>query len=228
MYKLLLFVPLLVILVLVSCDNNGEKKEANFTVKVEVLGGSVTPIAPLAWAVHTGDNPFFVPNTTARINGLEVLAEDGDPSTADSSLSNLSAVVGHGIANTPDGSGAPGPATPGNSYSFSFVAMEGEILSFATMYVQSNDLFFSPGTAGVALFSNGNAISGDITAMMNLYDAGTEVNEQPGVGPNQAPRQPAPNTGPDENGTVRLISDVNDGFTYPAVNQVIKVTISSS
>jgi hypothetical protein len=105
--------------------------------------------------------------------------------------------------------------------------MEGDMLSFATMYVQSNDLFFSPGETGISLFPGGNPVTGDITAQVLLFDAGTEVNEQPGVGPNQAPRQAAPDTGPDENGTVRAISDVLDGFTYPAVDAVITVTIST-
>lgn len=57
-----------------------------------------------------------------------------------------------------------------------------------------------------------------------LWDAGTEVNEEPGVGPNQAPRQPAPNTGPSEHGVVR---PVRDGYTYPATAEVIRVTITT-
>jgi hypothetical protein len=58
---------------------------------------------------------------------------------------------------------------------------------------------------------------------VQLWDAGSEVNEEPGVGPNQAPRQPAPNTGdPDPDNTVRL---VDDGFTYPTVTELVKVTI---
>jgi hypothetical protein len=35
-----------------------------------------------------------------------------------------------------------------------------------------------------------------------MLDAGTEVNEGLGAGPNQAPRQAAPNSGSDENGVV--------------------------
>ncbi len=62
---------------------------------------------------------------------------------------------------------------------------------------------------------------------MFLWDAGTEVHEEPGLGPNQAPRQKAPNTGPDEHGVVQRIEKAHDGFTYPAVNQVIRVTIRS-
>ena len=66
--------------------------------------------------------------------------------------------------------------------------------------------------------------SGDVTGDVMLWDAGTEVNEAPGAGPNQAPRQTAANTGPDENGVVRPVSD---GFTYPPVSEVIQVVVSA-
>ena len=92
------------------------------------------------------------------------------------------------------------------------------------MFVQSNDLFYAPRDAGIALFDGtGQATSGDRTQELVLWDAGTEVNEAPGVGPSQAPRQSKPNTGADENGVIR---PVDDGFRYPAVSEVIRVTIT--
>lgn len=131
-----------------------------------------------------------------------------------------------GVFNTPDGAGSPGPILPGQSYSFSFKAAGDARLSFATMFVQSNDLFVAPDGAGIALFNAGTPISGDVTAMIELWDAGTEVNEEPGVGANQAPRQSGPNTGADENGVVQLVSAVGDGFNYPPVADIIQVTIT--
>ena len=92
------------------------------------------------------------------------------------------------------------------------------------MFIQSNDLFYSFAASGIELFSNGSAISGDVTSSLQLWDAGTEVNEYPGVGMNQAPRQAAANTGMDENGNVML---VNDNFTYPMTSAGIRVTITS-
>jgi len=127
-----------------------------------------------------------------------------------------------GVFKTPDGASSPGPLLPGNSYSFSFPASKGHRLSFATMYVQSNDLFFGPSDMGLNLFNGDNPVTGDITSMISLWDAGTEVNEVPGTGPNQPLRQSGPNTGPTENGNVMK---VNDAFTYPAVDQTIKVTL---
>ncbi|MFA8341481.1 MAG: spondin domain-containing protein [Rhodothermaceae bacterium] len=131
----------------------------------------------------------------------------------------------YGVFNTPVGDAAAGPATPGKAYEFEFYAAEGHKLSFATMFVQSNDLFYAPDGMGIDLYTNGSAKEGDITSEIYLWDAGTEVNEEPGVGTNQAPRQTGPNTGTDENGTVRKISNVNDGFTYPMTSDVIMVSL---
>lgn len=122
--------------------------------------------------------------------------------------------------------GTTGLIQPGMSESFSFDAGKGHFLSFATMFVQSNDLFYASADHGLALYDDeGNAVTGDITSLIDLWDAGTEVNEEPGVGENQAPRQSGPNTGVDENGTVALIGNVGDGFTYPEDEAVIKVLL---
>src|SRR5262245_65809728 len=93
------------------------------------------------------------------------------------------------------------------------------------MFAQSNDLFYAPREEGITLFdASGKPIAGDITSQILLWDAGTEVNEEPGLGPNQAPLQPDPNTGPAEHGVVRPISEVKDGFHYPTVAEVLRVT----
>jgi hypothetical protein len=91
------------------------------------------------------------------------------------------------------------------------------------MFGQSNDLFYAPGEKGIALFANGRPVSGDVTSQLVLWDAGTEVNEEPGFGPNQAPRQGAPNTGTPEK---KAVGPVKDGFTYPKVGDVLRVTIT--
>ena len=190
---------------------------AQFTVRIENLG---TLLAPGAWVAQRGGTPFFTNGRPDRGAGLEALAEDGNPAELAAGLHPNS-----GIFNTPVGADSPGPLTPGNAYEFTFVARPGARLSFATMYVQSNDLFLSLGDTGIALFAdNGLPISGDITDRIGLWDAGTEVNEQPGVGANQAPRQAAANTGADEGGTVRL---VDDGYAYPAVADIVSVTVTS-
>ena len=90
-----------------------------------------------------------------------------------------------GVFNTPLGATEPGGAGPGNSYQFSFDAGPGTKLSFATMFVASNDLYYAPVGEGIELFDGGTPISGTLTSQVMLYDGGTEVNEEPGKGPNQ-------------------------------------------
>ena len=62
---------------------------------------------------------------------------------------------------------------------------------------------------------------------VKLWDAGTEVNQEPFVGADQAARQAAPNTGAAENGVVQSITTVTDGFTYPSVLASLKLTITN-
>jgi hypothetical protein len=131
----------------------------------------------------------------------------------------------HGIFNTPVGADDTGPATPGNAFEFEITAtVDAPNLSFASMFGQSNDLFIGPDEHGIALFDDqGAPLYGDVTDQIQLWDAGSELNEEPGQGANQAPRQSAPNTGPaDTDNTVRL---VNDGYRYPAVNELVRVTV---
>jgi len=170
--------------------------------------GYVSPFAPGAFAVSPGVDPVFMDGQAAS-SELESLSEDGNPA----GFAN--------VFNTPKSGSTPAPIFPGESYEFTFDAAEGDMLSFATMLVQTNDLFV--GAENINLYTNGQALSGDITSMQSLWDAYTEVNEYPGAGNNQAPRQSGPNTGMNETGNVQK---VNDAYTYPAVAQMIKVTIT--
>ncbi|MGK7396685.1 MAG: spondin domain-containing protein [Candidatus Cyclobacteriaceae bacterium M3_2C_046] len=132
-----------------------------------------------------------------------------------------------GAFDTPVGADNPGPAFPNDYYQFKFYAAPGSLLSTAFMYVQSNDILFTTPEGGLPLFDEeGMPISGDITSYFGLYDAGTEINQEPGIGPDQAPRQAGPDTGADENGVVLPIAEVNDGFTYPDVAESIKVMVT--
>ncbi|MEM7367910.1 MAG: spondin domain-containing protein [Bacteroidota bacterium] len=124
-------------------------------------------------------------------------------------------------------SGSTGLIMPGQSESISFQAGIGSYLSFATMFVQSNDLFYGFSDQGLGLYDEeGNPVTGDVTSFVDLWDAGTEINEEPGTGANQPPRQAAGNTGSDENGIVQLISAVGDGFSYPSDEEVIRLTLT--
>jgi hypothetical protein len=184
-------------------------------------------VAPGVWLVHPDGEPLFTQGKPDRGKGLEALAEDGNPSVLAMTLREQAGVIGSGVFNTPVGASGPAPIGPGGVFEFTISAAPGSRLSFAMMFGQSNDLFYAPGSKGISLFdANGHPRSGEITSSITLWDAGTEVNEEPGIGPNQAPRQAAPHTGPREHGVVRPISEVKDGFHYPAVSEVIRVTIT--
>lgn len=74
-----------------------------------------------------------------------------------------------------------------------------------------------------------------MTDRVVLYDAGTEVDEEPGVGPTQKPRQDSAafNVGTPEDGVVQVVVDAgadggtDDGYSYPPNAEIIRVTISS-
>jgi hypothetical protein len=180
--------------------------------------GLAVPMTPGVFVVHASGQPLFASGLPNGGSGLEGLAEDGDPSGLAASVS------GAGTFTTPLGADGPGPLLPGHSYQFTVTAEPGARLSLATMFVESNDLFFGFGDTGLALFDGGgNAASGDVSAQVMLWDAGTEANQWPGVGSNQPLRQSAANTGAaDANGNVRAVSD---GYSYPAVSDVIRVSL---
>ncbi len=190
-----------------------------FTVRVENISnpegttasnGQKVPFAlsPGMFVLSEKNAALFTEGKPAR-NGLEMQAEDGDPSGLVTSLvarhhsSNL-----HGVFNTPFGAMAAGPIRPGDSFEFTVTAMPGMKFFMTQMFGQSNDWFYAPAANGIALFdAKGNALSGDITEKFILWDAGTEKDEEIGIGANQGPRQKGPNTGEAENGVVHRVRD---------------------
>ncbi len=135
-------------------------------------------------------------------------------------------------AQTVKTTGVAGPAGPGEAYDISFTAGKDQAVSFATMLGESNDWFFAPGSAGIALYdSAGTPISGDVTAQVGLWNAGTEVDQEPAVGPDTGPHQATPDQGlPDSDPTVRPIGSaivLADGSTFmvPPIAAMISATL---
>ena len=176
--------------------------------------------------VHKDKAPVFSVGKKDRGQGLEAQSEDGDPGMLAKSLEGGKGIKSVTVFNTPVGAKGPGPITPGSAYEVTISAAPGDRLTLTTMMGQSNDWFYAPGEAGIALFKDGKAVSGDITAQMILWDAGTEVNQEPGIGPDQGPRQKAPNTGEAENSVVKNAKDVKYGSSFANTAKVMKVTIT--
>lgn len=195
-----------------------------------VAGSAVMNVgaSPGVFVIHGADMtaPLFTVGEADQGKGLEMQAEDGNPATLAESVQGM--FMQTGVFNTPVGADKPGALKPGQSYEFTFTAVPGESLSFTQMFGQSNDLFFAPDENGIALFNGaGKPVMGVFTGAVHLWDAGTEVNQEPFVGSDQAPRQAAPNTGAAENGVVQPIYALTDGFTYPSVLSSLRVTITN-
>lgn len=206
-----------------------------FTVRVENISqgevlklsnGKTAPFvaAPVVWAVHTGSgNPIFTGGQPDAGKGLETLAETGNPGPLAKSLASAAGVKAAGGVDKPEGDLLGGPLTPGKAYEFEITAEPGQALSLAWMFGQSNDLFYS-NDRPIALFdATGRPVAGDMTRQLALWDAGTEANEEPGLGPNQGPRQKTPDAGIAEH---QGIAHVHDRFSYPRTTDVLRLTIT--
>ncbi len=211
----------------------GGKKKAKFKVRIENVspsGGLVTEggakypfaLSPGLFVVTNKKMDFFKSGGKATM-GLESQAEDGNPEVLAKSLLTKVGSTKMGVFNVPVGAEGPAPILPGGVFEFTFTATEGMKLNLIAMFGQSNDLFYAPVSA-IDLFKKGVPVTGDISDLLMLWDAGTEVNQAPGIGDQQAPRQGAPNTGTAENGNVGL---VKDAFMYPKTTEVLRVTITA-
>ncbi|MBW4632625.1 MAG: spondin domain-containing protein [Iphinoe sp. HA4291-MV1] len=180
--------------------------------------------SPGVWLVHNNNNPIFTTGQKDRGQGLEAIAEDGNPTMLAKSLQNQQGILSSKVFNIAVGATKPKGIRPGQAFEFTVTAKPGQKLSFVTMFGQSNDWFYAPDGAGITLFdADGKPMSSDITSQIILCNGGTEVDQEPGIGSEQGPRQKAPNTGAAENGVVQV---VNDQSSYTQTNQVMRVTIT--
>jgi hypothetical protein len=206
-----------------------------FTIRVENIskgealklsnGGSAPFVsAPVLWVTSTGgSNPIFSGGKPDAGLGLEQLAETGNPARLAKSLGGKNGDVQVGAYASPAGAASDGPLTPGQHYEFEITARPGEKLSLAWMFGQSNDLFYSNDRPIELFTAAGKPAGGDMTAQLSLWDAGTEVNEEPGLGPHQGPRQKTPDAGvPERQG----IAHVRDRYSYPRVSDVLRISVT--
>lgn len=192
---------------------------------VDTQGGVKYPFAlsPGLFVVNHRKQYFFKEGDTADA-ALEAQAEDGNPNLLAKEYLTKVGGVFMGVFDKPVGSDMTAPILPGGVYEFSFTASEGMRFSLISMFGQSNDLFYAPKTALELFDEDGNPLTGDITDSLVLWDAGTEVNQAPGLGDEQAPRQKMANTGKEEK---RKIGMVKDSFVYPNTKDVLRVTITA-
>ncbi|HFC92809.1 MAG TPA: hypothetical protein ENJ51_08365, partial [Leucothrix mucor] len=203
-------------------NNQAFQGNAGFSSQGDVLKQLLSLIAQLIQTLGGS-----LQNTTNNDSGNSQTANNDNDHMMHTECVNSVAtpISSKEVFNTPVGASKAGAAMPGDRYETTFTAHPGEKLSFATMLVQSNDLFFAPDEAGISLFDHyGKPVEGDVTDKIKIWDAGTEQNEMAGEGANQAPRQTAANTGAaDSDNRVRVIDPSSAG--YPEVNEQIKANI---
>jgi hypothetical protein len=159
------------------------------------LTGPATPFSPGVFAVVSAGEPIYSVGLAERGNGLERIAEDGNPMVLAEAMAN-GEIGDRGVFDTPAGLDDPGPARPGGAFEITLSAAAGDRLAFATMFGMSNDWFFGTPAGGIELFdADGMPIAGDVTEQIMIYDAGTELDQELAIGPDTGPQQAGPDTG---------------------------------
>lgn len=152
-----------------------------FTVTLTNLASPAMPISPGAYVLATSPGVLWMDGGTSSL-ALERIAEIGDPAEAVSALG----------ATMIDAAGATGAGT-----TFEVTAMPGELLSFVSMLVGSNDGFV--GVNGLALFAGTTPRT--ITLDLTAWDAGTEANSDLNSGFAGGQPDPAQGAANVDNGT---------------------------
>ncbi len=182
-------------------------------------------IAPGLLVVHLPD--FFIFRTGDKLAGtaMERLAEDGDPLPLAELVAESSEVIEVVVLAAQDATTYENAAMGPGGHASQLLSMSSDQrVSYVSMFGQSNDVVISTPPGGVSVLKPDGSLA---TVPLALFDAGTERNEEPGVGESQAPRQAAADTGESLEGTIVRIdgSDV-EGWTYPSTLDFVSVAAS--
>ncbi len=203
-----------------------ENVSVNNTLPTSRIDGTI-PLSHGVYAIMASGDLFTMGQTADA--GTSRIAEDGFTTEKTNSLNNQDGVRDHGEFVAPGGPDNGAALFAGETSTFMISARPGDKLQIQTMFVQSNDWFYAFGNGGLDLFNGNDPITGNVTSDLVLYDAGTEIDEVPGVGIYQKPAQ-GPldmNFGPaDATTTITQATVRHTQFTIPATASVIRVTIT--
>ena len=109
---------------------------------------------------------------------------------------------------------------PGQSIEIIFNAGKGQAIMFATMYGNSNDLFFAPDNPGISLYNGeGTPITGDLSPLAKLWDNGTRINQAPGSN--------VSHPGTADNGNITMINGTDaQGHSYLPASELMKLNLT--
>jgi hypothetical protein len=177
-----------------------------------------TPLSPIVWAVSTASDAIFTAGDLAS-PGLTQVAQNGIPSILAEELASKRDVVFSGVA-------GKGPIKPGQSVEFEVFATADTVFSFVTMYGISNDRFFGTPSSGLRLFGANGPLSTDNVPLIELWDSGTALNEEPGKGSTQASARHSNAVVLNEFGVIKSHLADLDGYTYTSPAEAIKLSVS--
>ena len=186
------------------------------------------PLSEGPWVVFpAGKGSVFTVGQPAS-NGLERLVEDGLSAILLNDLNNSSWVSSTGKFIS-EGKRDDDPVIKmGESSTFNITAKPGDKLQIVSMFEQSNDWFYSFKDGGLSLFNGDVPISGDVTSMLQLYDAGTESDEPLGLGTTQKTDQGAFDINIGIEDSINKVMPANGRhlkYRIPANVDVIRVTV---
>ena len=193
-----------------------------YAAALDERSGLTSLLAPGVYATHSAGALLFNADEAASA-GLEAMAEDGNPATLAAEIQAAGGYRDMGVFAVPVGAEGGAPVGPAQAYEFNVIATPGDVLSFVTMFVQSNDLFYAPSEEGIDLFPGGGRARRRHHGPAPALGRGHGGQREAGFGPYQAPRQPGPDTGPDEGGLVRILEPC---FPYPELGDVLRVTLT--
>jgi hypothetical protein len=175
-------------------------------------------LAPGLVIVHDPAFELLVEGQAIGMEGLEALAEDGNPLDLQSTLAGDERVdQALFVPPLDDVTYEASPILPGGSGTVSFSATTDRELTVVSMYGESDDIVVA--LLGVPL------VPGPLIPVM--YDVGTEINEESGLGPNQAPRQASPGDGLTEGGVVTVVNGTDSGgFPYPGITEFVRIELA--
>lgn len=190
-------------------------------------GAITTLMAPVFYATHVPTWRLFEDGAVDFGMGLELLAEDGSPRALVTSYT--------GAVELGQVAGTAAPYAPTERAEFTITPdRRFPRLTIATMIVESNDAFIAMPPAGLALFEDdalvtprrAEALADELNRRLIVWDAGTEANEVPGVGPTQPLRMMS--AGSTTTQAVRRYVDRTNDLSGPMAGGFVDVSVTNS
>ena len=183
-------------------------------------------LAPGLAIAHDASFSLFEAGEAPKYPEQESLAEDGDPVPLGGALRDVEGVYETSFIAQVAQADYGSPLVPGDQGVGNLLVPNDAFVTVLFMYGESNDIFVA--ATAIPAEDGGEATSLLEFTDFVMYDLGTEVNEEPGIGANQAGRQAQAGAGEAENGVITVVSGEDvAGYTYPAASAIASLSMQS-